>query len=178
MGRPRRPLDGVADLKDIRAKLKEKGLERWKKQRLEAVQSGLGKGLSLAEIADKGGVSPRTIGEWFERFRTGGVNSLLTRKEKGKGPASWLDSRAWRDFRAQLALGHWHRAEDARGWLQTRLKRKLSLVVIYKYLGKIAVRKKGTLVPKPNAAVAEPPPAPARAGRNGAAAKKRKTGKR
>src|SRR5436190_6675322 len=144
MGRPRRPLDGVADIRDIRAKLKEKSLERWKRQRLEAVQSGLTKGLSLAEIAEKCDVSPRTIGEWFERFRKGGIAPLLNRKEKGKGPASWLDARAWKDLRAQLALGQWHRAEDARGWLQTRLKRKLSLVVIYKYLGKVAVRRKGT----------------------------------
>jgi transposase len=175
MGRPRRPLDGVADLKDIRATLKEKSLERWKKQRLEAVQSGLAKGLSLAEIAEKGGVSPRTIGEWFERFRKGGVDSLLTRKEKGKGPASWLDARAWKDFRSQLAQGQWHRAEDARGWLQSRLKRKLSLVVIYKYLGKIAVRKKGTLVPKPAGSQTEA--APARRVR-GATAKKRKGARR
>ncbi len=160
MGRPRRPLDGVADAKDIRAKLKEKNLERWKRQRLEAVQLGLARGHSLLEIADNSGVSPRTIGEWFERFRDGGIDSLLTRKEKGKGPASWLDARALKDFKTQLALAHWHRAEDARAWLQSRLKRKLSLVVVYKYLGKVAMRRKGTLLPK--GATAAPARSPSR----------------
>jgi len=162
MGRPRRPLDGFADVKDIRVKLKEKNLQRWQRQRLEAVQLGLSKPQSLLQIADSTGVSPRTVGEWFERFRTGGVDSLLTRKEKGKGPASWLDAKALRDFNAQLAKGQWHRAEDVRGWLQTRLKRKLSLVVVYKYLGKIAVRRKGTLFPKSAPAPAAPKP-PAKA---------------
>ncbi len=166
MGRPRRPLDGVADSKDVRAKLKEKGLEKWKRQRLTAVLLGLTGKLSLQDIAGEARVSPRTVGEWYERFRDGGLESLLIRKEKGKGPASWLDARALKDFRAQLAQGKWRRAEDARTWLQQRLKRELSLVVVYKYLGKIAARRGGVLVLK-GAEVVAGKPKPTRKGKAG-----------
>jgi transposase len=151
MGRPRQALDAVADDKDIRTRLKEKGVEAWQRQRLQAVRLGLAGKLSLPDIADEAGVSPRTVGEWFERFRDGGIESLLTRKEKGKGPSSWLSGKALQDFRNQVAQGKWRKAEEARQWLQNRLGRKLSIVVVYKYLGKMAARRDGVITAKAGA---------------------------
>ena len=154
MGRPRRPLNAVADVAEVRARLKDKRLESWQTLRLRAVQMGLEGRRSLHEIADKSGVSPRSVGEWFDRFRSSGLTGLLHRKPKGKGPASWLDARTARELQMQLAQGHWHRAEEVRPWLEEKLHRKLSLVVIYKYLGKYAMRRGGSLVPKMEAASA------------------------
>ena len=148
MGRPRQALDAVADDRDIRVHLKQKGLPAWQRQRLQAIRLGLAGKLSLPDIATETRVSPRTVGEWFERFRTGGIESLLTRKEKGKGPASWLEGKALQEFKAQVAQGRWRKAHEARLWLQQRLGRKLSMVVVYKYLGKVAARREGLITSK------------------------------
>lgn len=146
MGRPRKPLDATADAKAVRARLKDKGLEGWQRQRLQAVQLGLGKTLALPAIAEEVGVSPRTIGSWFAAFRQGGLAGLLTRQPQGQGPASWLDEETAAQFQAELDKGRWRRAQDARVWLEKKLGQKLSLVVTYKYLGKCVARLK---VPRP-----------------------------
>ena len=146
MGRPRKPIDATADAKAVRARLKDKDLEGWQRQRLQAAQLGLAKTHSLPQIAEEVGVSPRTIGSWFEALRKEGIGGLLARKPKGKGPASWLDEKTARELKAELDKGSWRRAQDARRWLEARLGRKLTLVVTYKYLGKCEARLK---VPRP-----------------------------
>lgn len=147
MGRPRKPLDATADAKVVRARLKDKNLEGWQRQRLQAVLLGLGGVLSLAEIAREVGAGDRSISNWFCAFRDGGVEGLLRIKEKAKGPGSWLDAKTAEELKAELAKGQWRRAEDARPWLEKKLNRPLSAVVIYKYLGKCAARLK---VPRPS----------------------------
>ena len=147
MGRPRKPIDATADARAVRARLKGKDLEGWQRQRLQAAQLGLARVLSLPQIAEEVGVSPRTIGSWFEAFRRGGIEGLLTRKAKGGGPASWLDQESASQFKAELDKGQWRRAQDARRWLEKKLGRKLSLIVTYKYLGKCEARLK---VPRPS----------------------------
>ena len=146
MGRPRKPLDATADAKAVRARLKDKDLEGWQRQRLQAAQLGLAAVFSLPQIAEEVGVSPRTIGSWFAAFRDGGIAGLLARKPKGGGPASWLDPQTAREFKAELDKGRWRRAQDARCWLEKKLGRKLTLIVTYKYLGKCEARLK---VPRP-----------------------------
>jgi len=146
MGRPRRSLDATADAKAVRARLKDKDLEGWQRQRLQAVQLGLAKTLSLPQIAEEAGISPRSVGVWFAAFRRGGIEGLLTRKPKGSGPASWLDEQSAVQFKAELDKGRWRRAQDARRWLENKLGRKLTLIVTYKYLGKCEARLK---VPRP-----------------------------
>jgi|SRR5882724_1089998 len=146
MGRPRKPLDATADAKAVRARLKAKDLEGWQRQRLQAVQLGLARTLSLPQIAEEAGISPRSVGVWFAAFRQGGVEGLLARKPKGSGPASWLDEQSAAQFKAELDKGRWRRAHDARRWLENKLGRKLTLMVTYKYLGKCAARLK---VPRP-----------------------------
>jgi transposase len=153
MGRPRKPLDATADAKAVRARLKDKDLEGWQRQRLQAAQLGLARVLSRPQIAEEVGVSPRTIGSWFEAMRTGGIEGLLARKPKGKGPASWLDEATAAEAKAELDKGKWRRAQDARRWLENKLGRKLSLVATYKYLGKCEARLK---VPRPTHAKKDP----------------------
>ena len=140
MGRPRKPLDATADAKAVRARLKDKDLEGWQRQRLQAVQLGLGQTLSLPQIAQEVGISARSVGVWFAAFRLGGVAGLLARKPKGSGPASWLDEQSAAQFKAELDKGQWRRAHDARRWLEKKLGRKLTLIVTYKYLGKCEAR--------------------------------------
>jgi len=146
MGRPRKPIDATADAKAVRARLKDKDLEGWQRQRLQAAQLGLGRMLSLPRIAEEVGVSPRTIGSWFAALRQGGIGGLLARKPKGKGPVSWLDAQTAGELKAELDKGSWRRAQDVRPWLENKLGKKLTLVVTYKYLGKCAARLK---VPRP-----------------------------
>ena len=146
MSRPRKPLDATADAKAVRARLKDKDLEGWQRQRLQAAQLGLAGVLSLPQIAEEVGAGARTVGSWFAALRAGGIVGLLARKPKGRGPASWLDAETVAQFQAELDKGQWRRAQDARGWLEKKLARKLTLVVTYKYLGKCAARLK---VPRP-----------------------------
>ena len=153
MGRPRKPLDATADAKAVRARLKDKDLEGWQRQRLQAVQLGLARVLSLPQIAEEAGVSPRSVGSWFEAFRQGGVEGLLMRKPKGSGPASWLDEQTAAQFKSELDRGRWRRAQDVRHWLEKKLGRKLTLIVTYKYLGKCEARLK---VPRPTHAKKDP----------------------
>ena len=118
MGRPRKPIDATADAKAVRARLKDKDLEGWQRQRLQAAQLGLGKVLSLPQIAEEVGVSARTVGSWFAALRNGGIVGLLARKPKGSGPASWLDGQTAVELKAELDKGSWRRAQDARSWLK------------------------------------------------------------
>jgi transposase len=146
MGRPRKPLDATADAKAVRARLKDKDLEGWQRQRLQAAQLGLAGVLSLPQIAEEVGVGARTVGSWFAALRQGGIEGLLTRKAKGSGPASWLDEQTAVQLKAELDKGQWRRAQDARRWLEKQMGRKLTLIVTYKYLGKCEARLK---VPRP-----------------------------
>jgi transposase len=146
MGRPRKPLDATADAKAVRARLKDKDLEGWQRQRLQAAQLGLAGVLSLPQIGEEVGAGARTVGSWFTALRQGGIEGLLTRKAKGSGPASWLDEQTAMQLKTELDKGQWRRAQDARRWLEKQMGRKLTLIVTYKYLGKCEARLK---VPRP-----------------------------
>ena len=140
MGRPRKPINAKANAKAVRSRLKNKRLADWQRQRLQAAQLGLAQVLSLPQIAEKVGMSARSIGVWFAAFRKGGIKELLVRNPKGKGPASWLDEQTARELTAELDKGTCRRGKDARLWLENKLGRKISLVVTYKYLEKCKAR--------------------------------------
>lgn len=152
-GRPRKPVDVKADVKAVRARLKEKSLEGWQRQRLQAAQLGMEGSHTLPEIADAVGVHRRTVSTWLDMLREGGVEGLVAERPRGKGPGSWLDEATARQMQEQLREGKWRRAEDAQGWLEQKLGRKLKLVTVYKYLGKCEARLK---VPRPIHARQEP----------------------
>jgi transposase len=102
--------------------------------------------LTLPQIAQEVGIGARSISTWFDSFRTGGIEALLTRQPRGKGQRSWLDQESAEAFVEKLKEGQWRRAEDARLWLEEKLQKPLSLAVTYKYLGKAGARLK---VPRP-----------------------------
>jgi len=153
IGRPRKPLDGKADLKAVRQRLKDKNLEGWQRQRLQVAQMGLEGTKTQPQIAEETGVHQRTVRVWFGLLRSGGLEKLLRKAEKGKGPTSWLDEATAGQMQQQLREGKWRRAEDAQGWLEEKLGCKLKLVTVYKYLGKCEARLK---VPRPIHARQEP----------------------
>lgn len=145
-GRPRQTVSDKADREEVRALLRNKNLEGWKRQRLQMALLALAGTHTLPEIAGEVGVHPRTVSTWLELLQQGGLEKLLTREPKAKGPQSWLDEETAAQLQEQLRHAHWRRAAEARAWLEQKLGRKLSLVVVYKYLGKSAARLK---VPRP-----------------------------
>lgn len=147
MGRPRQPLNLKADVSAVRERLKDKKLEGWQRQRLQAVLLGMDGQRGLPEIAEEVGAGARTLSTWFELFREGGLERLLTRHPAGKGAQSWMDEATTGRLREKLTEAKWRRAEEARPWLEEQLGRKLSVAVIYKYLGKAEARLK---VPRPS----------------------------
>jgi transposase len=146
MGRPRKTLSLKGDTTDVLERLKDKKLEGWQRQRLSAVRLGLEGHHSLPQIAVEVGISARSISTWFELFRAGGIEGLLTRQPRGKGCESWLDAESAEALLEKLKEGQWRRAEEARLWLEEKLQKPLSLAVTYKYLGKAGARLK---VPRP-----------------------------
>jgi transposase len=146
MGRPRKTLKLKGDSADVLERLKDKKLEGWQRQRLSAVRLGLEAHHTLPEIAVEVGIGTRSISTWFELFRAGGIEGLLTRHPSGKGRKSWLDAETAGGLVEKLTEGQWRRAEDARVWLEEKLQKPLSLAVTYKYLGKAGARLK---VPRP-----------------------------
>jgi transposase len=134
------------DVTDVLERLRDKKLDGWQRQRLSAVRLGLEGHLTLPQIAQEVGIGARSISTWFDSFRTGGIEVLLTRQPRGKGQRSWLDQESAEAFVEKLKEGQWRRAEDARLWLEEKLQKPLSLAVTYKYLGKAGARLK---VPRP-----------------------------
>jgi transposase len=134
------------DVTDVLERLRDKKLDGWQRQRLSAVRLGLEGHLTLPQIAQEVGIGARSISTWFDSFRTGGIEALLTRQPRGKGQRSWLDQESAEAFVEKLKEGQWRRAEDARLWLEEKLQKPLSLAVTYKYLGKAGARLK---VPRP-----------------------------
>src|ERR1043166_4019276 len=127
MARPRSDLGGKTDRKAVRERLKDRRLAGWQRQRLQAILLACDAGRTLPEIASAVGTHRSTLSEWLKCVRTHGLEGLLERQPKGKGPESWLDEALAEKFRAQLRAGHWRRAQDARVWLENQLGKPLSL---------------------------------------------------
>ncbi len=115
-------------------RLKDQKLEGWQRQRLDAVRLEMEGHHRLPQIAVEVGISPRSISKWFELFRAGGTEGLLTRQPCGKGRKSWLDAESAASLVEKLKEGQWRRAEEARLWLEEKLQKPLSLTVTYKCL--------------------------------------------
>ncbi len=147
MARPREPLDLKADASGVREKLKDRQLEGWQRQRLQAVLLALEGEKTYPQIALQVGTSGRSVSFWLGLFRKGGIEGVLTRRAAGKGVPSWLDPQSQAQLKAELDKAHWRRAEDARPWLEEKLGRKIRLCTVYKYLGKAEARLK---VPRPS----------------------------
>lgn len=145
MARPRAKLDHAKEAAEVLRGIKREKAG-WKRERLLAIRHGLEGRKSLAEIASACGRSRATIQTWFDAYRRGGVEELLTLR-RGKGPSSWLSPEIAEAFRKMVARGQWRRAADAQRWLQKEHGLEVALTTVYKYLGKSEARLK---VPRPS----------------------------
>lgn len=145
MARKRAPLDTCQQAPQVKQRL---GAEPpgWKRERVQAVQLGLQGELNLAAIAAAMGRSRATIQTWFDAFRSGGVDQLLS-KERGPGSPSLLTEPLAKALRAQLQAGTFRTGPQIREWLRREHGLRVKLVTVYKYLGKLAARLK---VPRPS----------------------------
>ena len=144
MPRHKATLDTHGQSDEVLTKLKEEP-PGWKRERLQAVSLGLGGELELEEIAESIGRARSTIQAWFDLFRKGGIELLLT-KRKGNGPESKLKGKAAEEFREKLAAGEWRTAQQARDWLEEEHGLVYTTGSVYSLLGKREGRLK---VPRP-----------------------------
>ena len=144
MARPRRPLDVKGEGPAVLRLIKREPAG-WRRERLTAVKLGLEGELNLDEIASVVGRSRSVIQEWFDRFREGGVEKLLS-KSSGKGPAPRVTDEVLAEMSEKLRTGEWRTGEQARRWLSEEHGIELHLNRVYHYLGKLGGRLK---VPRP-----------------------------
>jgi len=101
-------------------------------------------GRETQSVADELSRSQATVQAWINKFRSDGLNGLLSKK-KGNGPASKLTAEMAQAMTEQLKLGKWRTGGDAWKWLEENFDvGELKPSVIYKYLGKCEGRLKAT----------------------------------
>jgi putative transposase len=136
MARPRQTLDdNVKQAGRVTEALRKGKAPGWQVQRLTAVRLGLAGELSVPAIAEAVGSSQRTVHRWFDAYRAGGVDALLTRK-KGKGRAPMLDSQKLSALKEAVSTQNFRRAADAQEWIREHLKVETPIKSVYRYLGK------------------------------------------
>ena len=118
----------------------------WRRDRLLAVKHGLESEKDLDEISQSLGRARSTIQEWFDKYRTGGIEELL-RRSSGKGVASEVTPEILEEMAEMLRRGEWRTGPQAKAWL----KKEHGIIVkgkttIYTYLKKLGARLK---VPRP-----------------------------
>ncbi len=142
MPRPRQKIDplGVGPELLARHKCEAPG---WKRERMLAIKLAM-EGMANQQVADMIGHSQATIQTWINRFRTGGIDALLT-KGKGNGPQSRLTPEMEEAMTVELAKGTWRTARDAWNWLGSKFDLgDMKEATIYKYLGEGEGRIKAT----------------------------------
>ena len=117
----------------------------WRRERLLAVMHGLEGELSLDKIAASVGRSRASIQIWFNAYREGGVEKLLT-KSKGNGPDGEVPGHVLEEMSRKLKEGEWRTGAQARAWLKKTHGIILKPSSIYPYLKKLGGRLK---VPRP-----------------------------
>lgn len=134
MGRLRKKIDVQGEAPALFNCLK-KEKSGWQRERLLALKKVL-EGEETQSVADQLERSQATVQNWINKFREGGVESLL-KKGKDIGPKSCLTAEMEEGMSEQLKLGKWRTAKDA--WKELSENHDVSDLkesVIYKYLGK------------------------------------------
>ena len=147
MARPRQKLDLQGHAARVSALFKSEP-PGWRRECLLAVQLGLQGEQSLDQIAAATGRSRSTIQEWFDAYRTGGVEALLKdgRADNAGAPGK-LTTAAKAELAAGLRTGRWRTVPQMRAWLKTEHKIQLALSSLYNRLGKAGARLR---VPRPS----------------------------
>ena len=138
MSRPRQKLDECKEGAQVLQRLKKEPAG-WKRERLQAVRMGLEGEASLNEIAIAIGRARSTIQEWFDLYREGGIERLLS-VHRGNGPQSRLSEEAAMALQAGLKTGKWRKAEAIMKFLSKEYDIHVSRSTVYHYLGKCGAR--------------------------------------
>jgi transposase len=134
MSRPRKFLDVHNEAQLVLARYARQRAG-WQRERLHAIKLGLEGKLSLVAIAHAVGRARSVVQEWFDLYRTGGLD-LLLRVRRGKGPKSLLTNEYEQLLRKGLEKGEWHTAAQARQMLAEH-GLNVKPTALYHYLGKI-----------------------------------------
>jgi transposase len=136
MARPRQTLDDEVKQADrVTAELRNKKRPGWQTQRLAAIRLGLAGELTIPSVADAVGASERSVHRWFDAYRAGGVDALLS-KERGPGRTALLDTDMVAALREAVSTQNFRRAADAQEWIRKNLKVEAPIKSVYRYLGK------------------------------------------
>lgn len=142
MGRPRKKIDVLGQAPKLLKRLK-KEKPGWQRERMIALKLAM-EGEQTQAVADDLGRSQATVQVWINKFRDGGLDSLLD-KRKGNGPQSRLTPEMEAAMIEELKKGHWRTGRDAWNWLKKNFDiGDLKEATIYKYLGKCEGRLKAT----------------------------------
>jgi transposase len=146
MARPRRKLDALGQAGRLTHRLKTEP-PGWRRERLVALQLGLQGESDLEQIAQATGRARSTIQEWFDAYRTGGVEALLRDgRADNPGQPGKLTPAAQAELTAGLQTGRWRTVPQIRAWLKTHHHIGLALSSLYNRLGKAGARLR---VPRP-----------------------------
>lgn len=140
----KRPLDVRRESETVKRMLRREP-PGWRRERLLAVQLGLEGELELEQIGESVGRARSAIQRWFDAYREGGVEKLLT-KGKGIGPAGVVPAHVLMEMAEKLREGEWRSGPEALRWLEQTHGIKLKPSSIYPYLKKLGGRLK---VPRP-----------------------------
>lgn len=140
MARSRRKLDIHGQADEV-LKLFKTTKPGWEKERLQSIKLGLENKLTNKEIAQTLGRHVDSINNWFNLFREGGIQKLLS-KDKGNGPEMLLNEEQMNALKQGLQEGRWRTGPQAYRWLSETYGISFHPNSIYKYLKKLGGRLK------------------------------------
>jgi transposase len=113
------------------------GFDEKSQRRLKAARLAIRGKYTAEEIAKMAGISRRRFFDWMNKFKRGGVVSLLKVKPHGGGPLPKIRGIALKKLRAGLKSGRWRTAKEIQKWLQENHSIRLKLSGVYYWLRKI-----------------------------------------
>jgi len=118
----------------------------WKRERLFVIKQAL-ESVSIRKIAEDMGRSPQTIQTWINKYRSGGIDALLS-KQRGKGAKSKFTDEMKEALEKELEDGKHRTAKQVWSWLEENFDMSdFKPTSIYTLLGKCGGRLK---VPRPS----------------------------
>jgi len=143
MGRKEK-IDLLGQAEDVVLRHKEEKVG-WKRERLFVIKQAL-ESVSIRKIAEDMGRSPQTIQTWIHKYRSGGIDSLLSKK-RGRGAKSKFTDEMKEALEKELEKGQHRTAKQVWAWLAENFDMSdFKPTSIYTILGKCGGRLK---VPRP-----------------------------
>src|SRR5580700_5506845 len=117
----------------------------WARARLLVVRLIAQHELTTGQIAKVAGVSRKSVFNYRDMVKSGGVAALLTRDWAG-GPTPAVRGAVAEEFTQRLEAGQFRQARDAQVWIKKRTRKELSvsgaLKVLHRLGGKLKVPRK------------------------------------